>query len=149
MRTGNCALVRIERDDALGEEVVDGVAARRHVGGEHVIEAAVLADDHDDVLDGRGGLPRRAQRQLRKCERAQAKTHRVCERLRPHEFLPNDRQILQSALHQVAGRTRIVPIIPPSSCSSRWQWYTNVPTVSGSRKSMRSRTLGYWSVRPL
>ena len=24
-----------------------------HVGGEHVVEAAVLADDHDDVLDRR------------------------------------------------------------------------------------------------
>ena len=29
-----------------------------HIGGEKVIEAAILADDDDDVLDRRGGLDR-------------------------------------------------------------------------------------------
>ena len=49
----------------------------------------------------------------------------------------------------VAGSTRISPIIPPSSCSRRWQWYKNVPTVFGPRKSIRNLTLGYSSALPL
>ena len=43
-------------DDALGEQVGDGIAAGGLVGGEDVVEGAVFADDHDDVFDGSGGL---------------------------------------------------------------------------------------------
>jgi hypothetical protein len=57
VRTGDRVLVRVELDDALGEQVVDRLAGPvGHVSGEHVIEAAVLADDDDDVLDRRPGL---------------------------------------------------------------------------------------------
>ncbi len=41
-------------DDALGQQVPDLLVARRLVGREHVVEAVVLPDDHDDVLDRRG-----------------------------------------------------------------------------------------------
>ena len=40
-------------DDAFGEQVVDGLACDGFVGGEDVIEGAVLADDDDHVLDRR------------------------------------------------------------------------------------------------
>ena len=40
-------------DDALGEQVQHLVPARRLIGREHMVEGAVLADDDDDVLDGR------------------------------------------------------------------------------------------------
>ena len=40
-------------DDALGQQVVDVLAVARLVGGEHVVERAVLTDDDDDVLDRR------------------------------------------------------------------------------------------------
>ena len=34
-----------------------------------------------------------------------------------------------NALHQLgAGTTRIFAIMPPSSCSRIWQWYTNSPS---------------------
>jgi hypothetical protein len=46
-------LVGIQRDDAFGEQVADGLPGRGRIGGKHVIEAAVLADDDDDVLDRR------------------------------------------------------------------------------------------------
>jgi len=43
----------LSRHGAFGKEIVDVLAwLLRHVSGEHVIEAAVLADDDDDVLDG-------------------------------------------------------------------------------------------------
>ncbi len=44
-------------DDALGEQVPHRLAAMDGlVGGEDVVEAAVLADDDDDVLDRRSGV---------------------------------------------------------------------------------------------
>ena len=50
----NRVLVGVELDDATGEQIVDGVPALlRHVSREHVVEAAILADDDDDVLDRR------------------------------------------------------------------------------------------------
>src|SRR5256885_6682924 len=36
----------------------------------------------------------------------------------------------------VQGITSIVAIIPLSSCDSRWQWYTNLPTMFGSVNGM-------------
>ena len=57
VRAGDRILVLVELDDALGEQVVDALAGPvRHVSGEHVIEAAVFADDDDDVLDRRAGF---------------------------------------------------------------------------------------------
>jgi hypothetical protein len=45
----------LQTDDAFTQQVQDFLAATfelgRLVGGEHVVEAAVLADDHDDVFD--------------------------------------------------------------------------------------------------
>ena len=55
MRTRNCVLVGIQLDDIFREEVVYAVSTLRLVGGEHVIEAAILANDHNDVFDRRGG----------------------------------------------------------------------------------------------
>ena len=55
--TGNRVLVGIQLDDAFREEVIYAISTLRHVGGEHVIEAAIFSNDHDDVLDrghGRG-----------------------------------------------------------------------------------------------
>ena len=43
-------------DDALGQHVHDGIAGRRFVSAKQMIEAAILAIDHDDVLDGRLGV---------------------------------------------------------------------------------------------
>ena len=72
-------LLLVERDDAFGEQVVNGLPGRlRHVGGEHVIEAAVLADDDDDVLDRRprpgiaGGRPFPDDTRNRTCANAGA-----------------------------------------------------------------------------
>ena len=42
--------------DFLGEQVPHRLAALGNVGGKHVIEAAVFANDDDDVLNGRGGV---------------------------------------------------------------------------------------------
>jgi hypothetical protein len=54
---GNRVLAGIELDDALRQQVHHALAgAFGHVGREHVVEAAVLADDDDDVLDRRPGL---------------------------------------------------------------------------------------------
>ena len=40
-------------DDALGEQIEHLLAlVLRLIGGEHMIEAAILSDDDDDVLDG-------------------------------------------------------------------------------------------------
>lgn len=38
-------------DDVLGEQVLDCIAAGRDVGGEEVIECAVLADQDDGMFD--------------------------------------------------------------------------------------------------
>ena len=44
-------------DDALGEQVRNGLAGDGFVGREDVIEGTIFSDDHDHVLDGRcGGL---------------------------------------------------------------------------------------------
>ncbi len=52
--SGNCVVGAVELDDALGEQVEDFfLGPFRHIGGEHVVEAAVFADDDDDVLDRR------------------------------------------------------------------------------------------------
>jgi hypothetical protein len=48
VRAGRAILV----DDPLGKEIVNALAVFRLVSGEQVIEGSVLADDHDDVLDG-------------------------------------------------------------------------------------------------
>jgi hypothetical protein len=48
VRAGRAILV----DDPLREEIVNALAFFRLVRGEQVIEGSVLADDHDDVLDG-------------------------------------------------------------------------------------------------
>src|SRR6202521_2681338 len=42
-------------DDSLGEQIIDGLSGRGLVGGEKVIEGTILADDHNDVLNGGGG----------------------------------------------------------------------------------------------
>ena len=41
-------------DDALGEEVVNSLTSFGLIGGEDVIEGAILSDDDDYVLDGGG-----------------------------------------------------------------------------------------------
>jgi hypothetical protein len=39
-------------DDVFGQQAQHPLIARlRHVGGEQVIEAAIFADDNDDMLD--------------------------------------------------------------------------------------------------
>jgi hypothetical protein len=43
-------------DDPLGKEVFHLIIATRNIGGEYMIEGAVLADEDDHVLDGRFGL---------------------------------------------------------------------------------------------
>ena len=45
-------------DDALGEQVADGVSGLGDVGREEVVKGAIFADQHDDVFDGsfRGGV---------------------------------------------------------------------------------------------
>jgi hypothetical protein len=45
-------------------------------------------------------------------------------------------------LKDYLGFTLILAIMPASSWSSTWQWKTNVPAISGSRKSMRRVTVG-------
>ena len=50
------------RDDALGQQVPDVLALGRLVGRVDVVEAVVLADDHDDVLDRRACAERAAVR---------------------------------------------------------------------------------------
>ncbi len=42
----------VDGDDLLGEQIVDRFAAAGLVGREQMVEAAILADDHDDMLDG-------------------------------------------------------------------------------------------------
>jgi hypothetical protein len=49
----------VGRDDALREQVRNGLAGARLIRAEHVIERAVFTDDYDDVLDGRSRLQRR------------------------------------------------------------------------------------------
>src|SRR5689334_22158434 len=46
-------------DDPFGQEIqhLFGLAFR-HISGEKMIETAILADDNDDVLDGRRSLDR-------------------------------------------------------------------------------------------
>ena len=46
----------IRVDNSLRQQVFHGFAALGDVGGEEVIKRAVLADQHDDVLDGRSGM---------------------------------------------------------------------------------------------
>jgi hypothetical protein len=48
---GNRVFVGVQRDDTQGEEVIDALARLRHVSDGHVIEAAILADDDDDVFN--------------------------------------------------------------------------------------------------
>src|SRR5581483_4932655 len=43
-------------DDAFGEKIPDGLTFLGNVRGKDVIKAAVLADDHDHVLDGGGSV---------------------------------------------------------------------------------------------
>ena len=45
--------MRVQRDYALREQVVDGLSRLGNIGCEDVIEASVFADDDDDVLDRR------------------------------------------------------------------------------------------------
>jgi len=54
--TGNGVLVGVQLDDMFRKEVMDTLPILGYVGGKDVIEAAVFSDDHDDVLDRRGGL---------------------------------------------------------------------------------------------
>ena len=49
----------IALNDALAQQVPDLLARGRHVGGKDVIEAAILADDDDEVFDRRAGLAAR------------------------------------------------------------------------------------------
>ncbi len=57
VRPGDRILAGVELDDALREQVEHALAVSLgHVGREHVVEAAVLADDDDHVLDRRTGL---------------------------------------------------------------------------------------------
>ena len=41
--------------DPFGKQIPDGLAGLGLVGGEHIIESAIFADDDDDVLDRRLG----------------------------------------------------------------------------------------------
>jgi hypothetical protein len=41
------------RDDPFGKKVPHSLAPARHVGGEEVVEAPVLADDDDHMFDRR------------------------------------------------------------------------------------------------
>ena len=59
-RAGNRVVIRIQCDDVFAQKVVYRLARLGLVGREHVIEAAVLTDDDDDVLDRRDGVAQRA-----------------------------------------------------------------------------------------
>ena len=45
-------------DDALGEQVADGISGLGDVGREEMVKGAIFADQYDDVFDGsfRGGV---------------------------------------------------------------------------------------------
>src|SRR5580692_1691068 len=107
----------VQLDDALREKVVHRFAFLRHVGCEHMVEAAVLADDHDDVLDRRSSPTlaarrgihyRGAERQLRERERAEPDAygaqHASRKILRVHEFPPG-RMLLESVRGSMRGAT--------------------------------------------
>jgi hypothetical protein len=42
-------------DNSLRQQIIDLLSRRRLVSGENVVESPVLADDHDNVLNGGGG----------------------------------------------------------------------------------------------
>ncbi len=42
--------------NSLRQQIADGFAVPGNVSGEDMIEGAILADEHDDMLDGRLGL---------------------------------------------------------------------------------------------
>ena len=67
---GNAAGRAVRVDDALAEQVVDGLTGTRLVGAEEVVEGVVLADDDDDVLDRRRRRPGECWRDAQRAERA-------------------------------------------------------------------------------
>ncbi len=50
-----CTRSAVGLDDPFGKQIVHRVAGNRLIGGKYVVERAILAHDHDDVLDGGGG----------------------------------------------------------------------------------------------
>ncbi len=88
-------IVFIQRDDALAQQVVHRLSALRLVSGKHVIKAAVLADDDDDMFDRadrmtqcarawdvsrrqlRRGSEHRSERELKRGEKHYRTTHGV------------------------------------------------------------------------
>ena len=51
VRTGNGGFAAIQRDNAFRKEIIYGLSMLGYIGGENVIKAAILSDDHNDVLD--------------------------------------------------------------------------------------------------
>ncbi len=63
-RAGHC-VGALQFDDALAQQVQDFLRAtvdgRRLVGGEHMVKAAIFANDHNDMLDRRLGVAQAAR----------------------------------------------------------------------------------------
>jgi len=77
--SGNSVLKSIQLDDAFRQKIADALAGRRNVSGKHVIEAAIFANDDDDVLDfrlraavGRAVREGGAEAELAQCQCAQS-----------------------------------------------------------------------------